>query len=292
MPSKKKTKARGKARRVTKPAKEGEEEKAANDEVKSGDGVLDSQMQRLQINNGSKDKQNDDDALLERAIKLAAAEKEELEAAAKNDEADNTVQCYHGFVVLTEGDVCGSFIQSFVDEFNAGREKTLSTLVGDFEHVYDATKTKYAEVWNDPDKLQFVASYFLYDGTKLILKGSDYHARCAAVVASFFEQSVKIRFHKTQHIMNWGKVGELFKGDENTLVSFFRKRVPCKCLDEKYHKVKSITKIGFCWNGTCSLPGHVAERSKMFYCTQCRQANYCSRECQVAAWNFHRKNCK
>jgi len=93
MPSKKR--ARGKARKA---AKAEQKDAAANNVVKSG--VLDSQMERLQIKNDNKN----EDVLLEEAIKLAAAEKEKLEAAAKNDEAKNTVQCYHGFVLFTEGE--------------------------------------------------------------------------------------------------------------------------------------------------------------------------------------------
>ena len=51
--------------------------------------VTSSQMQRLKINNSDQNK--DDDALLEAVMNLAAAEREELEAA----EAKN---CDHGFV--------------------------------------------------------------------------------------------------------------------------------------------------------------------------------------------------
>eukprot|EP00984_Skeletonema_dohrnii_P035641 scaffold35642_cov211-Skeletonema_dohrnii-CCMP3373.AAC.1 len=29
----------------------------------------------------------------------------------------------------------------------------------------------------------------------------------------------------------------------------------------------------------------------MLYCTQCRVANYCSRECQVADWPEHKNYC-
>jgi hypothetical protein len=122
MPSKKK--ARGnKARKAAKAEKEGEKKDAvANNEAKSdGGGVLDNH-------------QDDEDALLEEAIKLVAAEKEELEAAAKNDEAKNTVvKCHHGFVLFTEGDVCGAFIQSLI---HAGKKKT-SNIYDGFEQVYE-----------------------------------------------------------------------------------------------------------------------------------------------------------
>ena len=90
---------------------------------------------------------------------------------------------------------------------------------------------------------------------------------------------------------DWGKLFELRNGDEHTLVSFFRKRIPCKCLDNKYKEVKSIAKIGLCYSKNCSLPGNRAIRSEMLYCTQCRRANYCSKECQVTHWPFHKKFC-
>jgi len=282
MPSKKK--ARCKARRVVKTGKEAEEDAAACNEVKN---ELGSQMQRLQITN---DNPNDDDALLEQAIKLAASEKGELEATARNDEVNNTVQCYHGFVLLAKGDVCQTFVKSFIDEFDVGCKKS-SNLIGGFENVYETMKTKYAEVWNDPDKVKVVASSFLCDGTNLILEGKCDLARCVAMYASFLEQWVAITIHKTQASCDWGKLAELFTADEHTLASFFRKRVPCKCLDKKYKEVKSITKMGICGNPKCSLPDRKAERSRMLYCTRCCAMNYCSRECQVADWAFHKEGC-
>lgn len=72
---------------------------------------------------------------------------------------------------------------------------------------------------------------------------------------------------------------------------FFRKRIPCSCLDEKYKEVRSITKMGFCCNLHCQLPNKMTVRSKMVYCVRCRKANYCSRECQVAAWPNHKEYC-
>ena len=91
--------------------------------------------------------------------------------------------------------------------------------------------------------------------------------------------------------MHLGKMNELYDADEHTLVIFFRKRIPCKCLDEKYEVVKSIAKVGLCANPKCSLPDRKAARNKM-YCTQCRLENYCSRECQVADWKIHKEYCQ
>ena len=90
--------------------------------------------------------------------------------------------------------------------------------------------------------------------------------------------------------INWSKVMELKGTEEHTIVSFVRKRISCRCLDEKYNQVKSIKKLGICMNAQCSQ-GKTVERRKMFNCTRCRRENYCSRVCQRAAWPEHKKVC-
>eukprot|EP00985_Skeletonema_marinoi_P001668 scaffold673_cov83-Skeletonema_marinoi.AAC.1 len=273
------------------------------------------QIQRLQIGNNN-NQDEDEDALLEDAINLAAAEKDELEAAAaaKNDEANNSEDCLHGFDTLPEDHVCGAFIESFIHNFFAGSESSNSLLDGfdngyeatkikyaevwndadnldGFVNVYEATRRKYAEVWNDADKMQLVVDFFVCNGTKKILFDGHSDRDCYdAIFASFLEQVIAVNIQKTQASHDWGKIAEV-KCDEHTLVSFFRKRIPCKCLDESYKEVKSITKMGLCHNLSCSLPDRTAERSKMLSCTRCRRANYCSRECQKAAWPLHKQNC-
>ena len=163
MPSKKK--ARGKARRAAK-----------NRKVKKDDGAvngIDSEMQRMQITNSKKNQEvaEDEDALLEEAITLAAAEKEELEAAAKNDVANISEECIHGFDPLPKNHVCVAFIYSFCNEYNVCCESNPPIIMSDiFEHIYEATKTKHAEVWNDPDNIQWVASHFIMKGTSGFLR--------------------------------------------------------------------------------------------------------------------------
>ncbi len=290
MPSKKKT--RGKARRVAKSRRATEDAAAAG---------IDSQMQRLQISSN-----NNEEALLEAAINLAAAEKEELAAAAKNDVVGNAEKCLHGhgFIQLPKEKLdCVVFIDSFSKHCKAFDEKKTQNGVFElFESFWKATKRKYADAWTDPDKLQSIVSYFLQEGTHAILKGI--YARHYAMYASFFEQWVAKGIYEGQAscdsdeefqvllcFLDWGKIHELLVADEHTLVSFFKKRIPCQCLDKKYEEVKSITKIGLCLNTSCSLPDMRVTRSEMFYCTQCREANYCSRECQVAHWQHHKNFC-
>ena len=273
---------------------------------------IDSEMQRLQIGN-NKNSKDDEDALLEAAINLAATEREELEAAATNDEANNSEKCVHGLVRLPSNHVCSAFMNSFYEDFNAIICESNPLPHELFGQIFEATKTKYAEVWNDSEKVQWVASRLIINGTNMILEG-DYSstaaesARLSAMSSCFFEQWATIVVHENETqscnwdqfsciwgtfaaLCDWTKMCELYVGDEHTIVSFFRKRIQCKCLDSKYEEVKSISKIGFCCYKECSLPDNKTERSKMLCCTQCRNANYCSRECQVAHWPFHKEFC-
>ena len=79
-PSKKKSHHRGKARRGGNSKKVGEKK----------DEAPDLQMERLKIDKDSQKEKADEDAALEEAIKLAAAEKEPLDAAAAEIERSMT----------------------------------------------------------------------------------------------------------------------------------------------------------------------------------------------------------
>jgi len=83
--------------------------------------------------------------------------------------------------------------------------------------------------------LKWVISYFLTNGTDKILKGNStlYYD---AMFVSFLEQWIAIHIEKTQASCHLIKIAELFKSDKHTLVSFFRKRIPCKCLDNNTKK--------------------------------------------------------
>ena len=238
----------------------------------------------------------DEDALLEEAINLAAAEREQLGAAARNDAENNVERCDHGFSPWPRGHVCAGFVRTFAREFNDGDTSVIS------DKMFSALKVtvtkrsmKYDAVWNDPDLLEQVMSYFLAEGTDMLLRMQDDLACRSGALVIFFEmRRDRIASGGTLYdLWSYRKANELSKDtcDEHTLVSFFRKRIPCKCLDKRYKEVKSIEKMGHCDNPDCPLPDGKAVLSKFMNCERCQMMKYCSIECQKANWPYHKEFC-
>ena len=248
-------KAKGKARRAAKQeqAKEEASDAVAAAEANQQQGEpLEAQMERLQINS-------------------------------------TAINCSHGLDSLSPDDtkICLDFINAFltVYSYNAGGDKLGEMLVG----ACKAAAEKHPDVYSS--KLESVVPILLHYGTQCILEGDNHTATFYASFARYFEERIAVDVHETKATINWAKIFELKGADDHTLVKYYRKRIPCSCLDEKYNEVKSVTKMGRCYNSTCGLFNRMAERCKMFYCTRCGDVNYCSIECQKADWRGHKKIC-
>jgi hypothetical protein len=251
-------------------------------------------MQGLKVGD---DTEANDDALLEEAIKLAAAEKEEMDAAAAEQEEQSKKMaekqgdgCDHGYVKTEDHrmivDLANTLMSGYI---SVGADADMGDRL---EAADKATREKYPEMSYDYSNLKQVVPYFIANGTQKVLEGKNNVARFFASLACYCEECIAAKLHKTKTAMDATKTLELMFADDHTLVKYLKKRVPCKCLEEKYKEVKSITKMGLCCNSQCSiLPDKMVARSKMLYCTRCRRANYCSRECQEADWPAHKKIC-
>ena len=209
----------------------------------------------------------------------------------------NQLKCRHGVEPLSSStDICIRFAFAFGESFdircdiNATDGGYLSLSQCLIEAQKD-TSDELANVWIDSAKLTLTTSFFLCDGTQAVLEGNYKHARDCATIVRFLEQHIAVALKQTQALVNWPKIRECFRADLHTLVQFFGRRIPCSCLDEKYQEMKHITKVGHCYNLQCSIPDEEVERCKTKYCSRCRNAAYCSRECQEAHWPRHKADC-
>ena len=235
-----------------------------------------------------------------RAAKVKAREEADVRRGNNNQTGNSPEQslsaqrrqfpsCRHGY----DGSITREIL--FVEAFNSSfheaagfRDRSISQCLLD---TRKATWTEFTHVWMDLIKIKFAMSCFLCMGTDAILAGQNHvAARDFATIARFFDQHIAVELHQAQALYNWIKVEEMYHADEHTLVSFFRHRIPCSCLDEKYEEVKHITKVASCYNPECKIPHRKVERSITKYCSRCRCVTYCSRECQVADWSRHKQS--
>ena len=198
---------------------------------------------------------------------------------------DGEEKCKHAFdPSITTDDSVKGFVNAFTKSFVEAMERG-QTLTDYLIEARDATLDEFADVWRDSAKMEKALSFYY-------LLEINYHgSRLFATIARFFEQSIAALFKQTQALINWVKLDDMYYSDDHTLVKFFRHRIPCSCLDEKYDDVKHISKMGLCHNPQCSIPGRKVERSKTMYCSRCRDVTYCSRECQIADWTGHKPIC-
>ncbi len=209
-------------------------------------------------------------------------------------------KCSHGFDYDSTNDFCfeslRAFNSSFEDVKNGGEvvrsgDRSLSDCL---LHAKNATMDQFADFWSDSTKMEMAISILLYTGTVALIESEDHIiARDAATFARFLEQHIALMLKQSQANIDWPKIQDTYQADLHTLVSFFRRRIPCSCLDEKYQEVKHITKMGHCYNSECKffLGSEGVERWKTKYCSRCRCATYCSRECHEANWSRHKPDC-
>eukprot|EP00984_Skeletonema_dohrnii_P018956 scaffold8991_cov155-Skeletonema_dohrnii-CCMP3373.AAC.1 len=238
------------------------------------------------IDVSSGNKQDPHEMALERQLK-------ELQLGERGGSLAAEDQCMHGWCPWmgeeeTEGckELCDEMLNAAVE----AAEADVGDFIDKFAYGMQASQMKRVDVWGDVKKLEHIKCYFLSVGTKKLVEGSDGEdVAVIAYFARFFEQYIES--FEERKPMSAAKNYELLFLDHRTIVSFFKNRIECKCLDEEYQKVKEMPKLGICSNFDCKLPKRRVERSKLHCCSKCRQRDYCSRACQKADWSSHKKRC-
>lgn len=201
--------------------------------------------------------------------------------------------CRHGLAQITDLHIEEEIIRKFTNDFTTVLEDYSDTPLAwasIVEMAYLRSYGQYLKATIDTGHmtdLSRIVSFLLASGTQHLLDKKFSSARDCAFIALAHEQYNEVYVKKTRAFVNTVKLIELYLADDHTLISFFNKRIECSCLYEKYKKVKSIPKMGICFNTFCSE--RLLERQKTKCCSRCRVETYCSRVCQSKHWEDHHK---
>ena len=125
--------------------------------------------------------------------------------------------------------MCQEFVKTFGAAFMACRDAGEREVFSHFEAGVDATFIKYAYLWKDMKKIEWVKSYCLSRGARIILDFSsdNSHAFMYAIIAYFLSRYVE------KAVLDWSFL-DLLNCFDFSLVHFFKNSLPCTCLDEAY----------------------------------------------------------
>ena len=180
-------------------------------------------------------------------------------------------------------------VTSFIDQFYVNlREKGMAVL-----HSLRSLFETHRHIWNNESDRKLAIDILLSIGTNMMLReGSDMSGPgCVAqaiVVLEHYNDSddIDLVVHKRAVLSSWKDVSIISSERRDTL-KFLRKRTTCKCLKKMHLEArKTIPKMGLCWN--CK---EEKNRVSLSVCSKCMVIQYCSRECQVAAWPGHKEFC-
>ena len=127
-------------------------------------------------------------------------------------------------------------------------------------------------------------------GVNILLDGQGAHECAVAIVLLEGVEICSNGVEKEELILDanaLAKLRDLGSGDRD-VIRFFSKRIKCGCLKEIYAKSKESqnSKTGLC----CQCKTTV-ERKSLLVCSNCKVAQFCSKECHVTHWASHKDFC-
>jgi len=196
--------------------------------------------------------------------------------------SSSNMKCSHGLqkVILDDHPV-----SSFMDQFFVNCDMQV------IENLKD-TLEKHPQIWNDENSRNMAINTFVRVGTNFLLRHYDLHhfnpyyiAKSIIVLEHYNGTGDIVSVLNSRVVASKGR--DLNYGTSSIkrdLLKFYRKRTSCKCLKKMHLEArKSSLKMGLC--GHC---GKEQDRVSLSVCSRCMVEQYCSRECQLAAWSEHK----
>ena len=203
--------------------------------------------------------------------------------------------CWHGFASRhslkpTQRQV----IDTFAKEFNNLWSERSHFMVN-VTRAMNEILEKHPEIFSSEESRTLIHSFMVSSGTEALLQHvneNGYWLRKAQIHACMLLSLEGCDFTKEEPFNPFDldfqiKHRNVLERCKRSLVKFYRKRLLCSCLDELYAEVKPQPKTGFCQHCKQRF-----ERRALKDCTGCNKVQYCSKECQKAAWPYHKKYCK
>jgi len=156
-------------------------------------------------------------------------------------------------------------------------------------------KTHKHILWNNESYRKLAIDILIHIGTNMLLcdEGSPLGwpvcvAQSIMVLEHFNDaDDVDVVINKRAVKSKWRDLKNGSGSIRRDTLNFYRKRTTCKCLKKKHLEArKTMPKLGICWY--CK---EEKERVLLSVCSRCMVDQYCSRECQVADWSEHKKDC-
>jgi len=216
------------------------------------------------------------------------AKKEESERADSNRfwHFYGNNQCDHGHELVISAD---HPVSDFMDQFFINLLHKGTTVSVNLKEIF---KT-HAQIWNDESYRELAIGILIRIGSNLLLTGDksvEDFSLCLAQSIVLLEHyngtgDIDLVVNKRVVASKWR---DLEPGSSRRdCLKFYRKRVSCKCLKKIHLETrKTIPKVGLCWY--CK---EEKERVSLSVCSRCMTYQYCSRECQIADWQEHERDC-
>ena len=157
------------------------------------------------------------------------------------------------------------------------------------EKYLQDTFTRHQEVWDNESNREMAINMFIAIGTNLLLsnkRGNSFLAQATVILENYDGIGIISTLNSR---VTATKMRDLLgsSAKHRDELKFFRKRTSCKCLKDMHLEVRKVSpKLGTCY--------HCKEekgRALLMVCSRCRIAHYCSRQCQVANWSGHKREC-
>ena len=216
------------------------------------------------------------------------AKKEEVAHSFWRDGLNTISNCEHGFPKISTDN---HPVSSFMDQFYMNScYKNMNVK----DNLMDLNKS-HPQIFENEGYRKLVLAVLTRIGTNMLLGGVDVWPIILAHSIVFLEHyndkaweldDLGVIIERVL-LSKWRDINIHASSVTRDCLKFFRKRISCKCLKNMHLEARKTTpKMGLCCN--CNIE---MERVLLSVCSRCMVYQYCSRECQVAHWSEHVRDC-